>query len=127
MFYVVDTQKSFEQTSLDLEVESQKLGFGVLHVHNMGETLRSKGIDFIENCKIFEICNPVQANKILSIDMKLNTALPCRISVFTENGITKIGLIKPSEMFATLSENLELLEITKGLEKQTIQIIDNTK
>ncbi|MGZ8160752.1 MAG: hypothetical protein ACXWT4_18380 [Methylobacter sp.] len=34
----------------------------------------------------------------MSIDMNLNMALPCRISVFTEKGNTQIGLIKPLQM-----------------------------
>lgn len=127
MFYVVDTEKSFEEASLDLEIESKKLGFGVLHVHNMGETLRSKGIDFKENCKIFEVCNPVQANKIINIEMRLNMALPCKMSVYTENGSTKIGMIKPADMFSTLSDDVDLLEVTKEIESTTIKIIDNTK
>ena len=127
MFYVVDTQKSFEEASQDLEIESKKLGFGVLHVHNMGETLRSKGIDFSGNCKIFEVCSPVHANKIITIDMKLNMALPCKISVYTEDGSTKIGMIKPSDMFSTLSNSADLLEISQDIENKTIEIINNTK
>ena len=127
MFYSVDTNKSFEEAATDLAVESQKLGFGVLHIHNMGETLRSKGIDFKEECKIFEVCNPVAANQILAIDLQLNMALPCRLSVYTENGITKIGMIKPAEMFLTLLDNKDLLEIAKGIETKTIQIINNSK
>jgi len=44
-----------------------------------GATLRSKGIDFEEECRVFEVCNPVQAAKVLASDMRLNMALPCRI------------------------------------------------
>jgi uncharacterized protein (DUF302 family) len=68
----------------------------VLYVHNLGATLRNKGIAFEEDCKIFEVCNPGQAAKVLSTDMRLNMALPCRISVFTEKGKTMIGLIPKS-------------------------------
>ena len=95
MYYIVETDKSFEQASADLEAAVKNYGFGVLHVHDLGGTLRSKGIAFANECKIFEVCNPGQAAKVLSIDMRLNMALPCRISVFTEQGKTRIGLIKP--------------------------------
>ena len=98
MYYIVDTEKSFDQASADLDSAVGRNGFGVLHVHDLGATLRSKGIDFEEQCKVFEVCNPVQAAKVLSTDMRLNMALPCRISVFTDNGKTKIGLIKPVQM-----------------------------
>jgi uncharacterized protein (DUF302 family) len=92
MYYIVETDKSFESAVNDLEVAVKKHGFGVLHVHDLGTTLRTKGIEFEDQCKVFEICNPMQAAKVLSIDMRLNMALPCRISVFTEKSKTNIGL-----------------------------------
>ena len=126
MYFVLDTEKSFEQASIDLESTVKNLGFGVLHIHDLGETLRLKGIDFKENCRIFEVCNPAQAAKVLSIDMQLNMALPCRISVFTENDITKIGMIKPAQILASLSENPELLVIAHEVEKILIKMINQS-
>jgi uncharacterized protein (DUF302 family) len=127
MYYVVDTDKTFEQASIDLESSVKSLKFGVLHVHDLGETLRNKGMDFEENCRVFEVCNPVQAAKVLSLDMRLNMALPCRISVFTERGSTKIGLIKPAQMLAALSEDPALLEVANEVEEKTIQMVNKAK
>ncbi len=127
MYYVVTTEKTFEQAVTDLTEEVVKLQFGVLHVHNLGETLRSKGLDFSENCKVLEVCNPKQAAKVMAIDMSLNMALPCRISVYTEGGETKIGLIKPEKMLSALSQDEELIKIAKEVEELTIQMIDNAK
>jgi uncharacterized protein (DUF302 family) len=127
MYYIAETEKSFDQASQDLETEVKNLGFGVLHIHNLGDTLRSKGVEFDENCKVFEVCNPKQAAKVLSIDMRLNMALPCRISVYTERGTTKIGLIEPAKMLAGLSDDPSLLEVAKEVEEKTIQMIDNAK
>ena len=127
MYYVADTNKNFEQASTDLESAVENLGFSVLHIHNLGEKLRSKGIDFKENCKVFEVCNPIQAAKVLSIDMQLNMALPCRISVFTEEGSTKIGLIRPVQILASLSDDPALLEVAKEVEIKTIEMIDQAK
>ena len=50
MYYIVETEKSFEQASTDLDQSVKNNGFGVLHIHNLGDTLRSKGIDFEEQC-----------------------------------------------------------------------------
>jgi len=124
MYYVVDSTKNFDQAVSDLEVSVKDLGFGVLHVHNLGETLRSKGVDFKEHCKVLEVCNPVQAAKVLSVDMRLNMALPCRISVFTENGKTKLGLIKPEKMLAALSDDPVLIQVAKEVEAKTIDMIN---
>ena len=127
MYYIVETEKSFDQASADLDSAVGRHGFGVLHVHDLGSTLRSKGIEFEEQCKVFEVCNPAQAAKVLSTDMRLNMALPCRISVFTEKGKTKIGLIKPVQMLSSLSQDAALLEVSEEVEAKTIQMVDEAK
>ncbi|WP_432745331.1 DUF302 domain-containing protein [Methylobacter sp. G7] len=127
MYYIVETNKSFDQASADLESAVKHHGFGVLHVHDLGATLRSKGIAFDNECKIFEVCNPGQAAKVLSADMRLNMALPCRISVYTERGKTMIGLIKPLPMLSALSQDAELVEVAKEVEEKIIQMVDEAK
>ena len=127
MYYIVETGKTFDLAVADLESAVKNHGFGVLHVHDLGNTLRSKGIAFDEQCKVFEVCNPLQAARVLATDMRLNMALPCRISVFTENGKTKIGLIKPAPMLATLSGDAALLQVAKEVEEKTILMVDEAK
>ena len=127
MYYIVETEKTFNQAAADLESAVVRHGFGVLHVHDLGTTLRSKGIAFDEECKVFEVCNPAQAAKVLSTDMRLNMALPCRISVFTEKGKSKIGLIKPAQMLSTLSRDAGLAQVAKEVEEKTIQMVDDAK
>jgi uncharacterized protein (DUF302 family) len=127
MYYIVETKKSFSQASTDLEAAVVRHGFGILHIHDLGTTLRSKGIAFDEECKIFEVCNPSQAAKVLAADMRLNMALPCRISVFTEKGTTKIGLIKPGQMLSSLSQDVGLTQVAIEVEEKTIQMVDEAK
>ena len=127
MYYIVETVKSFDQASVDLESAVKRHDFGVLHVHDLGTTLRSKGIAFDEQCKVFEVCNPQQAAKVLAADMRLNMALPCRISVFTEKGKTKIGLITPVKMLSALSQDPALVQVAREVEEKTIQMVDEAK
>lgn len=127
MFYLITTEKSFEKATADLESAVIRHGFGVLHIHNLGGTLRGKGVEFNEECKIFEVCNPVKAAEVLSVDMRLNMALPCRVSVFTENGVTKIGMIKPEQMLAALSDDKKLKDIAREVEEKVKLMIDEAK
>lgn len=127
MYYIVETTKSFEQASADLDAAVKRHQFGVLHVHDLGATLRSKGIAFDEQCRVFEVCNPAQAARVLSADMRLNMALPCRISVFTEKGKTKLGLITPVKMLSSLSQDPALLEVAREVEEKTIRMVDESK
>lgn len=127
MYYIVESNKSFSQAAIDLDAAVKKHGFGVMHVHDLGATLRSKGIKFTEECKVFEVCNPAQAAKVLATDMRLNMALPCRISVFTEGSKTKIGLIKPVQMLSALSQDAALMLVAQEVEQKTIQMVDEAK
>lgn len=124
MYYQKTTTKPFKQASDDLQDIVVKHKFGVLHVHDLGNTLRSKGIDFKEDCHVLEVCSPAQADKVLSIDMQLNMALPCRISVWTEDGETKIGMIKPVKMLSDLSSDARLVEVATEVEQATKTMID---
>jgi uncharacterized protein (DUF302 family) len=127
VFYIVESDKSFYEATVDLEPVIQRLGFVILHVHDLGDTLRRKDSEFDDDCKVFEICNYRQFEKLLAIDMRLSTALPWRISVFTENGATRIGLIRPAPMLAALGENAGLSRLAKAIEEKLIQIVDESR
>ena len=124
MYYIIETSKSFDKAAEDLETAVKAHQFGVLHVHDLGNTLRSKGIEFAEQCKVFEVCNPSQAAKVMATDMSMNMALPCRISVYTEKGKTLIGMIRPEPMLGMLSKDPALAAIAAEVETATKQMIN---
>jgi len=47
-YYIIESKKSFKQASDDLDAAVKRNGFGVLHIHDLGETLRGKGVEFAE-------------------------------------------------------------------------------
>lgn len=61
MYYITESNKRFDDAARALEEAVKRNGFGVLHVHDLGATLRGKGIAFEEECKVFEVCNPQRA------------------------------------------------------------------
>ena len=124
MYHIVESGKPFEQAAADLEAAVKAGGFGVLYVHDLGNTLRSKGQPFTEQCRIFEVCNPLQAAKVLARDLRLNMALPCRISVYTELGRTRIGLILPAEMLAGLTQDEALRPVAAEVEAALVGMVD---
>jgi uncharacterized protein (DUF302 family) len=76
---------------------------------------------------VFEVCNPAQAARVLASDMRMNIALPCRISVYTEKGKTKIGMIKPLDMLSMLSQDPALAQVAKEVEEKTTLMINEAK
>jgi uncharacterized protein (DUF302 family) len=127
VFYIVESSKSFYEAGFDLEPVVQRLGFVILHTFDFSETLRRKDIDLDEDCQVFEICNYRYAEKLLSIDMRLSLTLPWRISIFTQNGATMIGLARPDTMFSVLGENAELTRLAAEIEARMIMIVDETR
>lgn len=124
MLYVKETKKSAQQAEMDLKEAVARHKFGVLHVYNLKETLKSKGFDLPAECRILEVCNPQQAIKVLSSDMSMNMALPCRISIYEEGGKTKIGMIRPGALLQMLSQSEDLKNVAEEVEKQIIKMID---
>ena len=127
MYYIVESRKTFAQAAEDLDAALRRNGFGVLHVHDIGATLRSKGVPFERECKVFEICNPRQAAQVMQADMRLNMALPCRISVYTGGGQTSIGMIEPDHLLRMLSDDPVLQPIANEVEAQMRRMIDEAR
>lgn len=127
MKYIVETKKSMAQAVTDLQQAVKDHGFGVLHIHNLRETLNKKGVEFSNECQILEVCNPHKAKEVLSADMSMNMALPCRISVYEDNGQIKIGMINPKALLAGLSDSKSLIAVADEVEKISIEIIEQAR
>ncbi len=127
MKFIVETKKSVPQAVADLEEAVKRHNFGVLHIHNLKETMKKKGVDFSNDCQILEVCNPHKAKEVLTADMSLNMALPCRISVYSEKGVTKIGMIRPKALLQFLSDSDSLMKVAEEVEQLTIKMIEEAQ
>ena len=81
-------------------------------------------VSFCESCRVFEVCNPQQAAKVLGRDMSLNMALPCRISVYTDAGQTRVGMIRPGVMLTALSSDPYLIDVAEQVDASTAAMIN---
>src|SRR6266545_8376704 len=104
MLHIVESKKPLARVAADLEQAVTRHKFGVLGVHDLKAKLAEKGVPFARECRVFEVCNPHQAKKVLEANLEISTALPCRISVDEEGGTTKLATLKPTsvlELYAT--------------------------
>ena len=127
MRHIVVTQKSIAQVAEDLEAAVVRNKFGVLHVHDLKATMKKKGVDFPNECRIFEVCNPQKAKAVLTNDMSLNMVLPCRISIWEENGEVKIGTLEPTKLLSVLSDDEDLKLVADEVETTIKAIIEEAK
>ena len=127
MLYVRETSKDVETAARDLEEAVKRNQFGVLHVYDLKEKLREKGVDFKAECRILEVCNPKQAARVLTEDMEVSLALPCRISVYQAGGRTKIGTILPTGLVAIFPGATKLAPVAEEVEVAIRKMIDEAR
>lgn len=116
-----DQTVSVAAASLQAAVEANH--FGVMHVHNLKETMLKKGVAFTHECLIFEVCQPQQAKKVLDGNMSVSTALPCRISIYEDEGKTIIATLKPTTLLA-LFNTPQLEGVAREVEDTIVKIMN---
>jgi uncharacterized protein (DUF302 family) len=120
MLYIVESKKSLPEVARDLEHAVARHKFGVLGVHDLKAKMAEKGVPFARECRVFEVCNPHQAKKVLETNLEISTALPCRISLYQEGEVTKLATIKPTamiELYATPGLQEVAKEVEETLER----------
>ncbi|MCL4797763.1 MAG: DUF302 domain-containing protein [Bryobacteraceae bacterium] len=122
MLIEVSTDKSVSAAAAALQAAVQANHFGVMHVHNLKETMAKKGVEFERECLIFEVCQPQQAKKVLDQNMSVSTALPCRISVYEENGKAILVTVKPTTLLAMFNTP-QLEAVAREVEDTIVKIM----
>ena len=122
MLIILPTEKTVSEAAAALQLAVQANQFGVMHVHNLKETMAKKGVEFARECLIFEVCQPQQAKKVLDEDMSVSTALPCRISIYEEGGKTILATLKPTTLLA-LFNTPQLEGVAQEVEETIVKIM----
>ena len=124
--FTVKTQKSIDDAITNLTENLKEIGFGVLETLNFKKILSEKGLEFSDDYRLMEVCNPNLAKQVLEANPDLGLLLPCTIAVYQKDNENFISLARPTSLLSMASdENLKISgeEIEDGL----IKIIENTK
>ena len=122
MLVKISTDKTVSETATALQAAVQANHFGVMQVHNLKETMTKKSVDFAHECLIFEVCQPQQAKKVLEENMSISTALPCRISIYVEDGKTILATLRPTVLLALFNEP-KLERVAREVEDTIVKIM----
>ncbi|MGN2273892.1 DUF302 domain-containing protein [Priestia megaterium] len=123
--YTVKTEKSPEKAIFSLEENLKSEGFGVLWNFDLTAKLQEKGQNFNTPFTVLEVCNPEEAQRVLSENLLVGYFLPCKIVVYKDGDETKIGMPKPTAMI-NMIRNEELQVIAKDIEERLINCIDQS-
>ena len=117
------TNKTFEQALESIKKELKERKFGVLWELNFKDKMAEHNIDFPNNFKILEVCNPQKANEVLSKHLDAGYFLPCKMVVYENDGKVFIGTAKP-EMLINMMGYDDLGDVAKEVERILIESID---
>ena len=98
MIYTVKTPHCIDTVKKELEDKAKEVGFGLLNTYEFKKILEEKGFPIEKEISVFELCNPPGAQQALSQLPEISVYLPCRISVYEDNGLTALSTIGLEEM-----------------------------
>jgi uncharacterized protein (DUF302 family) len=123
MIYSVNSSKSVHDVDQSLREAAQRHKFGVLNVLDLKQTLSAKGIEIGQECLVYDVCNPQAASKALTQNMAASAVLPCRISVFSQDGKTVLATVRPTDLMrATGLTGVDML--AKEIEREIVAMMD---
>ena len=124
--HTVSSQKDFDTAVDSLKHALADFKFGVLWELDLPAKLKEKGVDYQGNFRILEVCNPQRAKAVLETNIRVGYFLPCKVVVYVENGITMIGMPRPSALISLLGDN-RLQEEAASVERDLMAAINNAK
>jgi uncharacterized protein (DUF302 family) len=122
--YSVTTKMTYEQAKTILEAKLSEVKFGVLCKLDLPEKFKEKGLSYERKFTIFEVCNPNEAVKVLTVDPKAAYFLPCKIVVHEKDGMAVVGMIRPTSMIIDM-HNPDLDGIAQQIEEKLISVMDS--
>jgi len=125
MVYIEKSSKSVQEVVEKIQEIISDYKFGVQHIHNVKETLKTKGIEIENECQIVDICSPMIAKQFLEEDMSLSAIMPCKISIYTENNETNIAVNSLTQLVDDI--NPDLVDIASDAQKVILQIVNDIK
>jgi uncharacterized protein (DUF302 family) len=124
MIHTRTTDKSVHEVAESLVAKVSDFKFGHLYTHDLRAKMDEKGVAFDRECLVLEICNPQHAKTILDTDMHVSMALPCRISVYEENGKTVVGTLLPTQLVGVFSDDATMQETARIVERGMLDLIE---
>jgi len=121
--YTVETNQSIEEAMVTLEEKLKEEKFGVLWHFDIKDTLQNKGFEFDQSYHVIEVCNPKEAQRVLLENQMVGYFLPCKIVVYEDKGMTKIGMPRPTVLIEMASDP-SIKEFAQDIEDRLIACID---
>jgi uncharacterized protein (DUF302 family) len=124
--YTVKTLKTINQAVDDITASLKEVGFGVLGTLNFKEILQKKGLDYKDEYRLLEVCNPSAAKQALESNPEIGLLLPCTIAVYQRSNGNFISLAKPTALLANMHDS-QLDKFGEEMEQKLVSAIQKVK
>ena len=120
MIYKTTTTYPLETVKSQMQEHAKVVGFGVLGKYEFKKILESKGHPIERDITVFELCNPEAAQDALATLPEISVYLPCRLSLYEENGVTTLATIGIEDMLAAV-------EVEEGFQRHMAEIFEKVR
>lgn len=114
---------NFSDVKLRLIAALKNEGFGVLTQIDLKETMKNKlDKDYLPHT-ILGACNPIYADKVLSIDAHTSVMLPCNVTIRElESGEIEVSSINPSAAMSAIGDE-KIIPIANEVQTKLLNVI----
>jgi uncharacterized protein (DUF302 family) len=104
-----ESRYDFETTLTTVQQSAEAAGWSIPIVHDLQQSMAKAGKE-VNQVKVFELCKPDYAVKVLGGDEEriYSSMIPCRVSVYTKtNGKTYVSRLNIPKMYKNMSPNVK--------------------
>ena len=112
----VVSERNFDDVAARLEASVGAAAFALVHVHDLGEMLQSRGLDLGHRCRVYEVFNAALSAQLLALDPGLAHTLPCRIAMHDQGGVVTVSTPMPTVVMAEFSHAAPVARLARTIE-----------
>ena len=124
MKYSTTSKLSVREVVNNIKVNSELKDFTVTNIFDVNSALSEKGVFFASECFVLDLCNPHNVLNLLSTNMDMSMILPCKISVYDDDGITVVSMLKQKQLYRNFTDILD--EVAHEAESTMVEIINTS-
>lgn len=123
--YTVESKKTVADIVASIEENLKEISFGLLWQVNIEERIGEKDLSLGGDFVVLEVCNPFKAHEFLQKNKLMGYFLPCKIVVYEDGEVSKVGMPKLTSLAQLIGDD-SLLESAEEVEGILQTIIDQS-
>lgn len=116
------TTKTVDQAVESIAQSLSTRQFAILWELDIPKKLAEKGLTGVPPFRVLEVCNPKQAQTALAEEPLVGYFLPCKVVVYSDQGHTHIGLLRPTTLIG-LVQNPRLVQVAQEVEAVLLAVV----